>query len=284
MKLTASAIRTYLDCPRKFEWSYVHQIRPAKQADALRFGSLYHGVLERLDIGIDWNNISRWVVNAAATEVEAHQVLRLASAHATRWKDDGYEVLETEGVWSASIGGVACAGKRDRIVRLPDRRRALQEYKTSSEDVSPGGLYHRRLRMDIQVGLYRLSSDVDTVIYDITRKPTIRQKQTETADEYGERLSADIASRPEYYFARYEVPRTEHDDLAVIEDVRAVDRMISLNVYPRNTASCTRFGQCPYFAACSANMKPGDGVPAGFVQLKTAHPELEGDEEDPQDR
>jgi len=272
--LTSSAIKTYMDCPRKYEWAYVYNIRPIRQSDALRFGSLFHDVFELLDNGIAWKDICKRTLNRAATKVEAQQVLRLTAEHHWHHGDDGYTVEETEGVFRTTIGGYECGGKRDRIVRLPDGRRALQEYKTSSEDISPGSLYWRRLRMDIQVSIYFLSSGVETIIYDVTRKPTIRQWRKETVQEYGQRLTDDIRIRPEYYFRRQEVARSQADIDAAVEDVACVGRLIELEQFPRNTASCTRYGECPYFTACSVNARPADGVPVGFERLETAHPEL----------
>lgn len=269
--LTASAIKTYLDCPRKYQWQYVERIRPIKKSDALWFGTLYHAVLERLDLGVEWDNIVRYVLTNASDDVQAHQVLRLAAG---KPPDDGYEVIETEGVFKTEIGGVPVTGKRDRIVRLPDGRRALQEYKTSSEDISPGSMYWRRLRMDIQISLYMISSGTDCVIYDVARKPSIRQKKTETVEEYSQRLADDIASRPEWYYRKEEIPRMRADTESAVSDVVDIDRLVSLAVYPRNTASCTRYGECPYFQSCSVNRQPTDGVPVGFERLETAHPEL----------
>lgn len=276
--LTASAIKTYLDCPRKYQWQYVERIRPIKKSDALWFGTLYHSVLESLDLGIAWDNIVRYVLTNAKDEVQAHQVLRLAAG---KPPDDGYEVIETEGVFECEIGGVAVTGKRDRLVKLPDGRVALQEYKTSSEDISPGSMYWRRLRMDIQISLYLISSGAETIIYDVVRKPSIRQKKTETVEEYSQRLADDIAARPEWYYRKQEIPRMAADTESAIADVKGVNALVSLNVFPRNTASCTRYGECPYFSSCSVNRLPTDGVPVGFERLQTAHPELSDDEPTP---
>lgn len=273
--LTASAIKTYLDCPRKYQWQYVERIRSIKKSDALWFGTLYHEVLEKLDLKEDWQDIVRYVLSHAKDDVQAHQVLRLAAG---KPPDDGYEVIETEGVFETEIGGVAVTGKRDRIVRLPDKRKALQEYKTSSEDISPGSIYWRRLRMDIQISLYMISADVDVVIYDVVRKPSIRQKKAETVEEYSQRLADDIASRPEWYYRKQEIPRMPADAESAVSDIQGVDALIKLQQYPRNTASCTRYGECPYFAECSVNRLPTDGVPVGFERLDTAHPELQNDE------
>ena len=274
--LTASAIRSYLTCPRKYEFSYVENIRRDYDSDALRFGSLFHNVFEWLDLDVPWDEICRRVASGAASDVEAQQVLRLTAAHHDY--HDEYEVESTEHKWHQDIAGVECRGMIDRVIVLPDGRRAVQEYKTSGEDISPGSMYWKRLRMDIQVSMYLVASGADTIIYDVTRKPTIRQKKSETVQEYGERLTADVQSRPEYYFQRQEIARTDQDVLDTLEDIRGVDRLVSLGVYPRNTSACCRFGTCEYFELCSNGHKPADGAPAGFVQLTTSHPELDNAE------
>ena len=101
-------------------------------------------------------------------------------------------------------------GKIDGMATLRDGRTALVEHKTTGEDISPTAEYWTRLRFNGQLFLYVLAAraagwDVDTVVYDVIRKPAIRQKQNETAEQFGERLAQDTAERPDFYFARREV-------------------------------------------------------------------------------
>jgi hypothetical protein len=263
-----------MDCPRKFEFSYVELIRPDRQADALRFGSAYHYCQEELDAGTPWKNICAEVARRCVTEIETQQVLRLVAEH-RRHYDDTFIVEATEQKYATDIGGVACEGKLDRLIRLADGRLALQEYKTSSEDISPGSIYWRRLRVDIQVGMYLHASGADCVVYDVCRKPSIRQRQKESVTEYGERLTDDIRARPEFYFQRQEINRLASDADDTVADVQAVASLISLQQFPRNTAACTRFGTCCYFQLCSNGHRPSDGAPAGFHVVNTAHQELQ---------
>jgi len=85
------------------------------------------------------------------------------------------------------------AGKIDGIVRLADGRLAVLEYKTAGEDIAPDADYWLRLRCDGQISLYVLAAralgyDVATVLYDVTRKRTIRLRKDETPEQFGERL------------------------------------------------------------------------------------------------
>ena len=139
---------------------------------------------------------------------------------------------------------------------LEDGRIAVREFKLLGDDISQDSDLSRRLRIDHQISLYvyaarQLGFKVDTVLYDVTRKPIIKptviplvdelgvniildgagervktqkgtwrttadkekgfvlQSRNMTASEWGEKLTDDICSRPEFYFARVEVPRLD---------------------------------------------------------------------------
>ena len=313
--LTASATQTYLTCPRKFQWAYVEQIRPEQQAEYFRIGGAYHKAMELFDLGVDWQNIMAEIHRLCIDEHEAHAVLAMATAHEHYYEGRQFQLVEPEQVWKKAIGGVDCTGKIDRIVTLPDGRRAVMEYKTTSRDISPGSMYWRRLKLNVQIGMYQHAADADTVFYDVVRKPTIKPKQVpllddeglkivvddetgervlkkngdprqsaaagmtlqsriETPEEYGQRVHEQMVDDPERFFQRVECPRIEGDMAAVAADVRDVSRLVSLDIYPRNANACDTYGKCEYFELCVGNVEPGGGVPAGFVKLDTAHPEL----------
>jgi hypothetical protein len=75
------------------------------------------------------------------------------------------------------------AGKIDGIGTLQDGRCCLIEHKTSGEDIAPDSDYWMRLRFNPQIYQYvdaarKLGYDVATIIYDVTRKPSIKQKES----------------------------------------------------------------------------------------------------------
>jgi len=100
----------------------------------------------------------------------------------------------------------------------------------------------------------------------------------ETIAMFGARLTADIGERPDYYFARREIPRTEGD----IDDFRQELWMMAgllrdcakYGRYPRNTGACLARARCTYFDICTTGYDP-NVVPAGFVKLDTLHPEID---------
>lgn len=101
------------------------------------------------------------------------------------------------------------------------------------------------------------------------------QTRPETPDEYGDRISDDIAVNPSKYFARREVTRTESDIAEFLVDQWQVKRLISSGMNMRNTGACLLPYRCEYFEACSNGWKAGDVLPNGFKLVDFVHPELQ---------
>jgi hypothetical protein len=165
------------------------------------------------------------------------------------------------------------------------------EHKTFSEDISPEGEYWARLRFNPQIYQYLLASralgwDVAVAIYDVARKPGIRQKQTETVEAYGERLAADARTRADFYFARREVPILDQDvaefevqrlELSrLILALRAASRRAQRpeQAWPRNCGAMTcRF--CEFEGFCMQNIGVDPAFPPAGFRVGPVHEELE---------
>jgi hypothetical protein len=201
------------------------------------------------------------------------------------------------------------AGKIDGIAKLPDGRLAIVEHKTVGDSIEPGADYWRRLLMDAQISRYFLASrdlgyDVTTTIYDVTRKPAIRPKavtkaeralhtskghyhgaklteacpERETPEMFAGRLLDDMQTRPEFYFARNEIPRLEADldefkweQWSIAQQIHQADLH---GRFYRNTAACIGFGRCTYFDHCRGLLDTNNDIPAGFRRADDPHPEL----------
>jgi len=103
----------------------------------------------------------------------------------------------------------------------------------------------------------------------------------ESVELYGARLTSDIGDRPEFYFARREVPRTAHDFLTLLADIDDQADVLKHaelgGMMHRNPDACFTFGLCEFFGLCSNGIKldEGDPVPHGFKQREKLHPELD---------
>lgn len=175
------------------------------------------------------------------------------------------------------------AGKIDAVAVNKDSGTVtIIEHKTTGSDIAPGSDYWKRLPIDGQVSGYYVGAQsigyaAEDCVYDVIRKPTIKPLKAtpvenrkykkdgslyatcrefdETPEEWGRRLRADIAERPDYYFQRESVARPENDLAEYLEDVWMVGKQIMdserLNRWPRNPCSCSGFGNCDYFDVCA---------------------------------
>jgi hypothetical protein len=142
--------------------------------------------------------------------------------------------------------------------------RWLVEHKTTSEDISTGSVYFRRLRLDAQIGVYlQAEPGAEGVIYDVLRKPAERPKVGESADAFGARVLAKIRSDPDRYYRRAKVVRLESDREELARDVWQTSRHIiaarRLKQYPRNPDSCFQFQRaCDYLPVCTGEVSLDD--------------------------
>lgn len=101
----------------------------------------------------------------------------------------------------------------------------------------------------------------------------------ENPTQYGIRLRADIQARPDFYFARVEIPRL-HDDLHEFRhELWQIQQDINLavinNRHFRNSDSCFSPYPCAYFDVCTTGVDLTQETPDGFERLDFLHPELE---------
>jgi hypothetical protein len=100
-----------------------------------------------------------------------------------------------------------------------------------------------------------------------------------TTAEWGEKLSEDIAKRPDYYFARVEVPRLDQDLKEYAEELWEIQQLIrdaQKNNRHFRTVNKNTCGFCSYFSICSgATTFNPKSPPEGFELVGDRHPELE---------
>ena len=299
-------------CPRRHYLRYELGLAPAETPFSLRVGSAFHAAKDAADRGMD----PEAAIGAAVEDpFDLALVAAMFQAHCTRWEGQEFEAVVSEQEFELPLRNpeTGCAtpiwklaGKMDRIVKLQDGRFALMEYKTTSRDFSPGAEYWQRLHLDQQLSIYviaarRLGYPIDTILYDVTRRPGLRphkatpveaRKYTkdgrlyanqrdvgETPEEFAARVGANMAERPDYYFARIEIARMEQD----LEDCEAELWMQQLAIregqrsghWWRNPGACYGTIPCDYLNICLFRDLE-TRTPDGFVRLEDTHPELSG--------
>lgn len=344
--LTHSRLACAKTCLRKHQIEYVLGLRVERDTAPLRMGIAFHmgldlraqGETEEATIQLvrEQHQLDR-PTDAPEYVLEEEIVARMLAGYFWNWADwdEQIEVLASEIEFNLPLvnpdtgrasRNYRMAGKIDKIVRLADGRIAVMEHKTAGQDIAPTADYWRRLRIDSQISMYWLAAHemgykVETVLYDVMRKPSIAPKMmatldddglkivneadgtrslkkdgtprqsadkkkgqclvsaVETPEEFGERLRFDQAERPEFYFARREIPRLQTDLDEARHDLWAMSQILNdcdrNNRWPRNTGACIGFGRCRHFDLCTNGFNfKADTVPDGYRKLDNVHPEL----------
>jgi hypothetical protein len=295
--LTASRMNTLLACPRKHYFRYEIGLVPETNAPALRFGSAFHAAMEARWRGMTYEDALKCALGNAErfTELDAATLSGLLAGYYAYYRGGREPVRQVEPETQFRIPlersrSFESAGKIDGIGLLADGRACLLEHKTSGEDISPASDYWMRLRFNPQIYQYvhaarSLGHDVSTIIYDVTRKPSIRQRQNESVEEYASRLAADTQERPEFYFARREVPVLEDDLAQFMEQRLNIGRMIlhfrasakkrtpPERAWPRNCGGMT-CRACDYSGFCLSNVSVDPGNPPAGFRAGVFNPEL----------
>jgi len=340
--LTHSRQQSFKTCRKKHWFSYELGIRRDVDGKALRMGSAYHDGLEAMS-GYDSDAVDR-AVDAARVhyvqcpesldvyewEIEEETVVRLLCGY--HWYWGKLEIIAAEKPFNLPLVNpktkrpsrtFRVAGKIDGIERIEDGRLVVRECKLFGEDIGPDSKMWNRLQVDSQISLYvhsarRIGYDVQSVLYDVTRKPTVKpervplldsndtkivldangdrvikangeprqtgskkdgyelQTRDMTVEEWGEKLSNDIAERPDFYFQRIEIARLDQDldeYQRELWDIASNIRTAQKESQHYRTVDKNTCSWCEFFGLCTSGFDPAS-LPDGFVQLSDPHPEL----------
>ena len=310
--LTHSRMACFRDCPRKHYLRYELGLTAEKEGLALRIGSAFHLAMEKHD-----KDGGAWEDDLGLEDpFDRALVMGMFQGHLDRYEsdEDQMEVVATELEFDIALINPETTrpstvwrfrGKIDRVVRLADGRLALQEYKTTTRDFSPGAEYWQKLHMDQQLSIYviaarELGYDVQTVLYDVTRRPMLKplkatpedkrkyiqktgelyanqRAEDEDPGEYAIRVSAAIDADPEKHFSRIEIARLDQD----LDDCRGEIWSQQLVIrecqrsgrWWKNPGACYGIFPCDYLPIC-LNRDLESNTPIGFVRLENVHPEL----------
>ncbi len=326
--LTHSSVQSWKVCPRKYFYRYRLGVR-TPPGEALRIGTAFHlgcelwgqpdmpqkiAELYYLWEDQEWAQLEMAIVSAMVAgwgqRYTGDQIIKIIA------REISFELPIINPSTGRQNATYRQAGKIDAIGELPDGRICLVERKTVGEPLEPGSDYWKRLFLDSQISRYVLAAralgyPVETVAYDVVRKPLIRPKniskaeatravadgkyfdheihgplpERETPVLFAARLHADMTARPEFYFARKEIARLESDLLEYqqeqwlvarqLRDAELYEREFGTAAWPRNTGACVNPYRCEYLDICRGlAADPLQELPDGFVRADVLHPEL----------
>ena len=244
MRISASKVKCYKACKRAYYFRYVEELVSRETAQPLVDGSNYHAMIEQLYkegwYQADIENNPKIAAMAAACEKYIYPQFKVRAA------EEWFECNLTD--------DVQLVGRFDGIAEDG----LVVEHKTTSADVDDEYIYN--LQWDEQILTYMLVSGKNEMYYTVCKKPTIRQKQSETAEEYYERCCAWYAEDTEKKIRVIKVTRSEKEVKAyktalkyVAKDMQKDEKAKKPKEYTfyRNCSQCTAYGRkCEYASIC----------------------------------
>jgi len=305
---TASALKTFRKCPRKYFWKYIMRLKPRRREESLAIGIVVHEAIGKWYAGrkASMKAISNKTVKTLEDDLLKTQALydqgdydKFSAAVATlrgmlrgyaanynrdrqKWKLDRKKV---EAKFKVDMGNFFFAGKID-LLTLEQKTDVLVEHKTAS---NIGDSYIDRLPLDTQVRAYILGAELEfgikvgKVVYDVIRKCKLRRKSDESPEDFNDRIALDYESRPGFYFYReplkfnrasiknfrFEMQQTNE----VYQQIVDGEEPENPRSWLPNDALCNEyFKLCPFHSLCLDGLCKGHN--ALYEQKKDEHEEL----------
>ena len=242
MKISSSKVKCYKSCKRAYYFRYVENLVPVESAQPLVDGSNYHAMLEQLyKEGLyqaDIENNPKITAMAAAYEKYIYPQFKVRAA------EEAFEYRLTD--------DVQLVGRFDGIAEDG----LIVEHKTTSADVDDEYVYN--LQWDEQILTYMLVSGKNEMYYTVCKKPTIRQKQSESAADYYQRCVDWYAEDTDKKIRVIKVTRSKKEienykkELVFLANKMKEDEMDEEEAtFYRNCSHCKAFGRkCEYASIC----------------------------------
>lgn len=239
MNLSITKIKAFKSCRRMYQLRYMEGLKPVVKAEALEVGSNYHKLLEQINNGEipDYCDYSKEMAMAKAYYKYIYPRFKVVAAE--KWMEydlgDGNKLV-------GIVDGLADDGH-------------IVEHKSVGSDITEA--YEYNLLWDEQILAYMLMTGKRKVWYTVCRKPTIRQKQNESDEEFYNRMVAWYDEDTDSKIRLLEIERTDAEVEAFKEQLFAMSRLMreaeinaDAEMY-RNTCHCNMYGRrCEYSSIC----------------------------------
>ena len=239
MRLSISKIKAFKSCRRLYELKYIEGLRPAVKAEALETGSNYHKLLEALNNEED-------IIYGDGYAGDHSKEMAMARAY-MKYIYPKFHVVEAEKWLEQDLGdGNKLVGIADAIAEDGN----IVEHKSTGSEITEQ--YEYNLLWDEQILAYMLMTGSRKVWYTVCRKPTIRQKQNESDEEFFYRMLDWYDTDTDSKIRLLQIERTD-DEVEQFRDelMLMADDMIHAGHFYRNTCHCNMYGRrCEYSSIC----------------------------------
>lgn len=276
--LTFSRISMRARCPMREHLHYDLRLRPRQPQWALDVGSSFHTAMEAWNRGQsedeavaaalarmdelkdrieDPTELEKLPVKKAQTEIMVRAAIRRFPKYEPIVVEREFSVPILNPLTGHASRTFRLSGKIDGIIRTPDGRYWLIEYKSSGQTLDQ---FRMRYGLDSQISLYTLAArdalglNVEGALVRVVIKTRSEPRRGETLDEYKARLEAMYTQESDRLLAEDLVVRSEEQleltrrELWAEVQSRLFERR--LGVIRRNPQACSDFGGCPFRAAC----------------------------------
>lgn len=290
IRLSQSSAKTYLECHKKFWYSYVLGIRLNVFNDKFFIGNMIHegmhlsykkddDLFELLGLYYDYSVEKEYEKYLISPETENKfpewRVIVLGMTYAYNIKNgkliDDHEHIHNEKEYIVDLGeDVFFVIKLDNILkRRADGATIIHEIKTSRE---LNEAYVNEIRHQFQIGCYYwLGKRIQEfnpvgVVYDVLQKPSIRLKKNELRDDYLIRLEEYYQAEPDKHLWTeiFDEPGTTEKD--IVDTIKSVAYGIRRGDFTKSFTSC---GICDYKKLCRNNDNPAFMMPFTKKEEKT---------------
>ncbi len=287
--VTQGLAADFATCRQRFLFRINGWRLDSNDSDALYFGSLCHGMLEKFHgrkSKYPSVVLKKWLKEylAANPKKNPEEIYLKAEALLTIYfevykKDpEKHTPIRTEEVFSVTALGANLRGRKDFVYALKNDKKWMMEHKTKSR-VDQEYLA-MSLAFDIQNCFYDMSEDLEHgspfigIQYNILRTPQLRLGKKEDAAGYLARMKTVIRANHADYFFRYEVTFAPQDRTRFKKEMalRINEMKLYLDgklAHYRNEAACQTPFRCNFLKACSS------GCMSGYSKSKIIYPELE---------
>lgn len=273
--LSSSMIDCYYTCKRKFNYRYNNGLIPLIEKDSLYLGSLVHSAMSVLyktksyseavtHITQTIDNIDVSLMNVTQMEEIEHMEIvakcfLLAYCEVFGEEILGCIVLESEQRHRKKVGrkgSYFCYFEYtpDLVISYEGKIKII-DFKTASRI---DGQYLDKFDISYQTkSYYSYLADlyeVDSMEYRILKKPGIRRKQSESKEQFYERLKDNFKVNLEDTIVvktiRFDKQLNNYHKKELLMTKKDITHGIKSRIYPMNTSACSTIGRCQYFDLC----------------------------------
>lgn len=246
MNISASKVKLYKACKRAYFFRYIEGLGPVETAQPLKDGSDYHAALE------DLYNTGSYYIDCEENPKLAAMLMAYEKYIYPQFKVNKAEAWFNVPLYESALEKYQLEGRFDGIADDG----CVVEHKTTSSDIDDEYLYN--LQWDEQILTYMLVSGRNEMYYTVCKKPTIRQKQSESAADYYQRCVDWYAEDTDKKIRVIKVTRSKKEienykkELVFLANKMKEDEMDEEEAtFYRNCSHCKAFGRkCEYASIC----------------------------------